>query len=493
VAAGLELVQPSVAERVRTTNHVNLVERDIGSVNAKLAQAADNIRLLAWLFLFLALASAAAALLLARDRRRTVVRLGIGTAIAAVLVVVALGVAHRVARGSVSGADARVAVDALWGAFLGDLRTAALILAGIGVVVAAAAASLIRPVAIDAPVRRAGCWLAAEPVRPALKVVRGLALIAIGLVFLLDRDVVLQLGFAAAGLYLVFAGVSSILALVYQPREPTAAEPPRRGHRGRAVIATAVTGVLIVVAIATFVGTGGTSTAAPTPDACNGSLSLCSRSLANVALPATHNSMSAPLPGWFASQQDRPIADQLHDGIRGLLIDTHYADRLPNGKLRTYVSDERQLRFQAQHDGVSPTAVDAALRTRERLGFSGEGTRGIYLCHAFCELGGTTLASVLSDLHDFLVANPGEVVVVINQDYITPADFVTAVQKAGLETLVYRGPTTHGHWLMLREMIDRNQRVLFLAENHAGAAPWYHLAYKAITKRRRFPSRTHGS
>jgi hypothetical protein len=482
VAAGLELVQPSVAERVRTTNHVNLVERDIGSVNAKLAQAADNIRLLAWLFLFLALASAAGALLLARDRRRTVVRLGIGTAIGGLLVVVALGVAHRVATRSVSGADARVAVDALWGAFLRDLRTAALILAGIGVVVAAAAASLIRPVAIDAPVRRAGRWLTAEPVRPALKVLRGLVLIAIGLVFLLDREVVLQLAFAAAGLYLVFVGVSSVLALVHQPRELKAAAPPRRGHRGRTVIATAVAGILIVVAIATFVGTGGTSTAAPTPDACNGSLSLCSRSLENVALPATHNSMSAPLPGWFASQQDRPIADQLHDGIRGLLIDTHYADRLPNGKLRTYVSDERQLRFQAQHDGVSPTAVDAALRTRERLGFSGEGTRGIYLCHAFCELGGTTLASVLSDLHDFLVANPGEVVVVINQDYITPADFVSAVQKAGLETLAYRGPTTHGHWLTLRQMIDRNQRVLFLGENHAGAAPWYHPAYKAITK-----------
>ena len=31
-------------------------------------------------------------------------------------------------------------------------------------------------------------------------------------------------------------------------------------------------------------------------------------------------------------------------------------------------------------------------------------------------------------------------------------------------------------------MIDRNQRVVFLAENHAGAAPWYRLAYEAITE-----------
>ena len=29
-------------------------------------------------------------------------------------------------------------------------------------------------------------------------------------------------------------------------------------------------------------------------------------------------------------------------------------------------------------------------------------------------------------------------------------------------------------------MIDRGQRVVFLAENHAGAAPWYRLAYEQV-------------
>jgi hypothetical protein len=31
-------------------------------------------------------------------------------------------------------------------------------------------------------------------------------------------------------------------------------------------------------------------------------------------------------------------------------------------------------------------------------------------------------------------------------------------------------------------MIDRGQRVVFLAENQAGGAPWYHLAYDGITE-----------
>jgi hypothetical protein len=191
--------------------------------------------------------------------------------------------------------------------------------------------------------------------------------------------------------------------------------------------------------------------------------------------------MSVPLPGWFSAEQERPIPNQLSDGIRGLLIDTHYADRLPNGRLRTDVGDPAALRRKAAQDGVSPKAVDAALRLRAQLGFSGKGKRGMYLCHSFCELGGTPLGDVLTDLHDFLVANPREVVVVVNQDYLTPQDFVGAVRRAGLEGIVYRGPTT-GRWPSLREMIADNQRVVFLAENRAGAAPWYHLAYKAITE-----------
>jgi hypothetical protein len=75
-AAALEVVQPSLADRVRTTGRVELVRRDIGTVSATTARAADTVRLLAWAFLLVAVACAAGAVWLARDRRRTVVRLG---------------------------------------------------------------------------------------------------------------------------------------------------------------------------------------------------------------------------------------------------------------------------------------------------------------------------------------------------------------------------------------------------------------------------------
>jgi hypothetical protein len=85
-------------------------------------------------------------------------------------------------------------------------------------------------------------------------------------------------------------------------------------------------------------------------------------------------------------------------------------------------------------------------------------------------------------MRDFLVSHPAAVVVVINQDYVKPAEFVSAVEDAGLGDLVYRGPTGEGDWLTLRQMIDRDQRIVFLAENHAGGAPWYHPAYDEITE-----------
>jgi hypothetical protein len=191
--------------------------------------------------------------------------------------------------------------------------------------------------------------------------------------------------------------------------------------------------------------------------------------------------------GALAISRDRrrTITDQFADGVRGLLIDTHYAGLLPNGRLRTDFGSLEELRRQAQQDGLSPDAVDAALRIRERLGFTGEGERGMYLCHTFCELGGTPLESVLDDLHDFLVANPNEVLIVINQDELTPPDFVVAVNDAGLDELAYRGPVS-GDWLTLRQMIDTGQRLLFMAENEAGAAPWYHPVYESITKENPF-------
>jgi hypothetical protein len=484
LGVALERARPELARRLDSAGRVALLKRDVGSLGGDLARLVDRVRLLALLLLAAALALATAAITISRDRRRTVVELGIGIAAAGVVVLVAYGLVRAFAVGQVEGAESRAAAGAVWDAFLGDLRTAAWVLTGGGAVIAAAAASLIEPVDVRAPFRRTVGRLATEPTHPALRVLRGLGLVAAGLVVLIEHEAVLELLLTVLGVYLLYEGAAALLRLVARP--PAPGDGPRRRSGGiplpgRRLTAGLLAGVAIAAAAATFVGAGGATTAAPARGPCNGHERLCDRQLPQVALAATHNSMSAPLPGWFSSQQDRPIADQLADGVRGLLIDSYYADRLPNGRLRTHFGSRDELRRRAAQDGVGPNAVDAALRIRERLGFTGEGERGLYLCHVFCEIGGTRLDAALDDVHDFLVANPDEVLVVVNQDAVTPADFVAAVKDAELDALAYRGPVS-GDWLTLRQMIDRDQRVVFLAENHAGAAPWYRLAYKSITQ-----------
>jgi hypothetical protein len=111
------------------------------------------------------------------------------------------------------------------------------------------------------------------------------------------------------------------------------------------------------------------------------------------------------------------------------------------------------------------------------LGSRREGKPGIFLCHGFCEIVAVRFASALADLRSFLVSNPGEVVVVINQDEgVSPTDIERAFAAAGVLDLVYRGPL--GPFPTLRAMIDSNQRLVVMAENDAGDIPWYHLPYE---------------
>jgi hypothetical protein len=430
---------------------------------------ADRVKQLAIVLAVLAILLVAGAIWVAPDRRRAVVHLGVGFAAGGVLVVIALDVLRTIAVGHVEGPEQQAAAGAVWDAFLGDLHGAAWMFAGAGAVVAAAAASYLKPVDIRAPLSRALTWVETEPKRPLLRVVRALALVAVGLVIVLNPATFVHVLATLLGIYLIYAGVSALLRLTYNPE---AARPARRRW-----LIPAAAALLILLPSSVFVASGGTSASATVRPGCNGHDELCNRSLPEIALPATHNAMSVPLPGWYAAEQDKPIANQLNDGIRGLLIDTHYADKLANGRLRTVIEDPSSLKV----DGVSRQAFDAAMRTRDRLGFNGKGERGMYLCHTFCELGGTLLSEVLRELHAFVVANPSEVVVVINQDYVTPQDFVQAVRDADLEQYAYRGPVT-GKWPTLREMIDSGQRVVFLAENEAGAAPWYRSVYDAITQ-----------
>ncbi|MGZ6643502.1 MAG: hypothetical protein ACXVFT_16975 [Solirubrobacteraceae bacterium] len=477
-AAALEKVRPGLAAQLNRSERIVLLQRRLGAATAALGRWGDRTRALIWVLVALTIATAAGALALSRDRRRTVVRLGVGVAGAGLAILAAYAIGRALVLGGVADPAGRAATGAVWDAFLGDLRHFGWMLAAVGAIVAAAAASLIQPVAIDPPLRAAWRAVAREPHTPALRLLRAGALIAAGVLVVAAPATALQVAATIAGIYLVAKGVESGLRVVAGTRAPAAQRQARRRPRVRRGAVAALATALVAAAVAVFAAGGGADAPAPVPiTRCNGHAALCDRPLDEVVLPATHNSMSAPLPGWLSAEQERSIGGQLADGVRGLLLDTHYADRLKNGRVRTVV-DTRA----AAQDSVSPEAEAAALRLRERLGYRGAGVRGMYLCHGFCELGATPLATGLKDVHDFLVTRPGDVVVVINQDYVTPADFVRAIGDAGLADYAFTPPPAGSRWPTLRRLIERDQRLVVLAENHAGAAPWYQLAYARLTE-----------
>jgi hypothetical protein len=477
-AEALRTVKPKLANQLADSGRVVLVKRRVGAVTGDLARVADGVRILALVLAALALATAAAAIALARDRRRTVSRLGLGAVVAGVVLVVACTVSRAIALGFVEEPDNRAAAGAVWDAFLGDLRTFGWLLAGAGAVVAAAAASLIHPAALEGPVSVAWRIATTEPRSPWPRAARGVALAAVGVLVIAEPTAALHVAITLVGVYLLYQGVTAILRLIYRPPEPDAEAATL--HRVPRIAVPLIVTLAIAAAFAAFYVGGGATTPAAAVTGCNGHEELCDRPLDKVALAATHNSMSAPLAGWFSALMDGPISEQLADGVRGLLIDTHYGDKLANGRVRTDFSSRADLRAAVHQDGLSDESVDAALRLRDRLGFRGSGERGMYLCHTFCELGATPLADVLEDLREFLATHPSDVVVVINQDYVTPEDFVGAIGDAGLTPYVFRG-LDDSSWPTLGEMVESGQRLVLLAENRAGAAPWYQLAYDRLT------------
>ncbi len=305
-----------------------------------------------------------------------------------------------------------------------------------------------------------------------------IALIAAGIAILLEPGAVLRVIVLAAGAFLLYRGVEGVLRWGVARYAAAVAAGRRSLGRARPALrfVPIVLGVAALAAVATVIVTGGGDEApAATPTACNGFTALCGRPLNDVTFAATHNSMaSVTIPTFLFGQQDGTIADQLDFGIRGLLIDTYYGDKVDGG-VRTDL-ESLPKRAAAERELGAP-AVNAALRIRSRLERRGKGRRGIYLCHGFCEIGAVSLSSALTDLRSFLISNPDAVVVVINQDEgVSPASIRLAFEQAGLLDLVYRGPL--GPFPTLREMIDSNQRLVVMAENDAGDIPWYHLAYR---------------
>lgn len=175
----------------------------------------------------------------------------------------------------------------------------------------------------------------------------------------------------------------------------------------------------------------------PTPLPCNGSSAYCSKKYDQLLYPATHNSYN--VQGVFAlPNQTRTIAQQLNDGIRGLMIDVY------------------------PYDGTDTTQIGKP-----------------YCFHTFSFLGSRPLADILGEITTFMNANPREIVSIIFESYVEPSILADAITNAGLQSYCYTKQTGKD-WSTLAEMIATNKRLVLFTEkdnNEVGQPDWLHYAW----------------
>ncbi len=177
------------------------------------------------------------------------------------------------------------------------------------------------------------------------------------------------------------------------------------------------------------VGQDGAGADASTQRACNGHPKLCGRRLDQVVFPATHNSMSNSDEGWAFANQNKGLATQLNDGVRGFLIDTHKW---------------------SNPDDPSTTS---------------------WLCHGPCVLGSIRLVDALGVFADFLAKHPNEVLIFVVEDALPAADFAQEMKASGLLPYVI----THKvgtPFPTLDALIDANTRLLVTVQGKGGTPAW---------------------
>ncbi len=475
IRGALANVNPELAAKIPPGIEAKLASPDAERAFTRFIDAwvlVGRILWVAWALLFLGLAAIVASIWVAPERQIALVRAGGGLFSVAIALIAVLPAGRILAATVTPDPELRGVVHGLWAAYFGPLKSLAVIVGCVAVVLAAAGSTMLE--AMD-PLARAKAlvqWFTAS-LRPRARIGRAILLLAAG-TYVAAKPSSAAAGLVAVlGLLLVYLGLREVFRLVIANAAGTSGAPTVRTE-ARAWRAVAVVAAVLIVAL------GGTlllvmrAPAAP-PEAtgvvtvCNGSAQLCKRRIDQVVFAGAHNAMSnAEVPGWLFPHQNHLIPRQLEDGVRALLIDVHYG--VPAGD-HVITDFEREGTSKDKIQGVlGPEATAAALRIRERFLGKETGPSAIYFCHGFCELGAYPVAPTFEGVRDFMLANPGEVVVMVVEDYIAPEDVARLFQEAGLLDLIYTGPFTKPV-PTLREMIDSGQRLVVFIESGRPGVP----------------------
>jgi len=377
------------------------------------------------------------------------------------------------------------ALAGVWSTFVGGFWTRILVLGGTGILMMAAATAFLEVMNLDALRGTAYRVLMVSPERRGLRLVRGLLLVFLGGVTVMNPAQVLRLVVVAAGGVICFIGLRELSRLAVDPAERMARrlEELEVVNKKQSVLLRRLP-IGLVVVVVLLVGTL-FLTRMPAPRVTSpgempalvssGQDNLGDRRLDEVVFACTHNAMgSADVEGWLFPNQQVGVRIQLQDGIRALMLDV--LPGIPVGNAVKTDLAEGEISREKLEPILGAEGLDAALRIRERMLDAKEGDRDLYLCHGLCELGAQLLVPVLGEIRDFLVANPREIIIIIIEDTVPAGAVAEAFERSGLHELVWRGPVGPP-WPTMDEMVVQGGRVLVLGENDTEGVPWYHPAW----------------
>jgi hypothetical protein len=485
VLSALRTLAPDIASKIPKNVDAKLLDLRRQSFAVRTLRVADKVRLLGLVLPLLALMLLALAVFVAPRRRLAVTRCAVALAVAgATLFCDLLLVRHSLlvnlfGSDELTNGDVREAAGALWESYLGDLTRWAFGLAVLAAIVAASSASVLRPYTAGAGLARIRARVT-QPRSARGRAIRGALALTLGIVLLADPLAALDVVAVIGGVLLLYLGTGELLRAVGVAPEHERFSLAR--SRASVLAALASLGLLIGGAAIALAQAGNTdsaprASAASATLTCNGYAQLCSRRVEEVVFAGTHNAMSAAdSPGWFIPNQSHDIARQLDDGLRAFKISTHYGVGKP-GNVRTDIAaaGEKVNRVSEKLDRQARSALQ---RFTQSVGFGPpKGTRAVWLCHTLCELGATSALGFFGTIRRFLQLNPGQVIVLFDEDYVSEASLEDVFKQSGL----------YSHLAVLREgqqmptlgQLVRSQHnvLVFTQEPVSGRRPWNMYAF----------------
>lgn len=478
VRGALERASPELAAKIPAkldTALASIGQGRQGEVIIDLWRLGERVRRQAHVFLALGPVLLLFGVWASLDRRRAFLRIGIALGVAG-LALAAIRPAGRLLLGSlISDPIESGAAQGLWNAYMGDLFSWGFFFAGIGLLFAAAAHSLIESMDPVAAARKIGRLIAVPPSSRRGRILWGITLLAVGLAGAAFPFEVLAGATVLGGLGAAFIGLRELFRLILESMPVLTPKQDAPRARRWSLRTAVVLGLACALALAWGLWRNPVVTPVPsTITVCNGFPALCDRTVDDVAFAGAHNAMShQKMKDWMFPHHQAGIPQQLRDGVRALLIDVYYG--FPGGvRIKTDLSGVNRKKIE---EAVGPEGVAAAERIRDRLIGVDEGRRGLYLCHGFCELGAYELEPALRDIHDFLIMNPHEVLLIVVEDYVDPKDLAAAFERSRLSDLVYRGPASP-RWPTLRALIASGERVIVFIESGRTGVPWLRPAFE---------------